>query len=269
MQAEPPEVNSVLAAKSFDLEFGELWNRSVLNRKERRWITITSLACLGDEVGIRAHMYGALKSGDISIDELQEGIFHIALYRGFPLARLTERAMWDVANELGLAPSGELDLSAIDWPSESDRLDVGETKFLSVMGSRAGRSSGDFKHVYSHYGVLQTVFAELWPRGVLTQRERRLITLACVGLSVAPLPVTMHCWVAMESGDLSYKEMGEFNLHFCFYAGWPCASQMSTATDQAFIDLEQRATQDTLRHDVEMAHRAVGPDYSLDGYRKE
>jgi len=268
MQVEPPEVRTVVEAKSLDLEFAELWNRPVLSRLDRRWITLASLVCLGDETSLRAHLYGALKSGDISLDELEEGMFHCALYRGFPLASFGQRALSDVAEELNLTPSDQLDLEPVDWASESDRLDTGEEKFLSVMASRAGRSPGDFKHVYSHYGVLQTVFAELWPRPVLNQRIQRLITLACVGLSVAPLPVTMHCRVAMETGDLSYQEMGEFTLHFCFYAGWPCASQMSTATDQAFIELEQLAANDQMRRDVAAAHSAVGPDYSLDGYRK-
>jgi 4-carboxymuconolactone decarboxylase len=262
MQTSPPPVRSVLGAKSLDLEFAELWNRSILSRKERRWITLASLSCLSDEVTTRAHVYGALKSGDISLAEMQEGIFHCALYRGFPRAWFVERAMWEVADELGLAPDDSLDLQAVDWPSESARLDVGETKFLSVMASRATRGQG----AYTHNGVLQTVFAELWPRGVLTQRERRLITLACVGLSVAPLPVTMHCRVAMETGDLSFAEMEEFNLHFCFYAGWPCASQMTTATAIAIAQLQQETRQDQLRQDISAAHQSVGPDYSSLGY---
>jgi 4-carboxymuconolactone decarboxylase len=264
MRVEPPVVGSVLSAKMLDLEFAELWNRSVLNRTERRWITIASLACLSDEVGVRAHVYGALASGDISLEALQEGIFHCALYRGFPRAWFVERAMLDVAAELGLSPDDSLDLDAIGWPSEDARLDVGETKYLSVMASRATRGAGP----YQHNGVLQTVFAELWPRGVLTQRERRLITLACVGLSVAPLPVKMHCRVAMETGDLSFEEMGEFILHFAFYAGWPCASQMSISTSEAIQQLRQDTRNDQLRRDIEAAHRAVGPDYSVDGYRE-
>ena len=44
MQTEPPEVRSVLTAKMLDLEFAELWNRELLTRKERRWITLACLA---------------------------------------------------------------------------------------------------------------------------------------------------------------------------------------------------------------------------------
>jgi 4-carboxymuconolactone decarboxylase len=172
--------------------------------------------------------------------------------------------MWDVARELGLSPSGTVDLEAIEWQNEDQRLGVGETKFLSVMAFRATRGAGP----YTHNGVLQTVFAELWPRGVLTQRERRLITLACVGLSVAAIPVTSHCRAAMETGDLSFDEMGEFILHFAFYAGWPCVSQMSTATGDAIGQLRRETTNDQLRLDVAAAHRAVGPGYSLSGYRQ-
>ena len=181
-------------------------------------------------------MYGALKSGDISLEELQEGIFHLALYRGMPRAWFLERAMWDVADELGMEPDTDaLDLEAIDWASESDRLDVGEQKYLSVMAGRVTRGAG----AYPHQGVIQTVFAELWPRGVITQRERRLITLACVGLSYAPLPITMHCQVAMETGDVSFRELEEVNLHMAFYAGWPCTSSMTAATSVALQTLQE------------------------------
>ncbi len=266
MQAEPPAVRSVLTAKMLDLEFAELWNRELLNRKERRWLTLACLASQSDEILTRAHVYGALKSGDISLEELQEGIFHTALYRGFPRAWFLERAMWDVADELGMQPDEDaLDLEAIDWASESDRLDVGEQKYLSVMAGRVRRGAG----AYPHQGVLQTVFAELWPRGVITQRERRLITLACVGLSYAPTPITMHTQVAMETGDLTYRELEEVNLHMAFYAGWPCTSSMTTATAVALQALKAQDSAAELRRDIQAAHEAVGPDYSVLGYRVE
>jgi 4-carboxymuconolactone decarboxylase len=265
LQCDPPLVESLLTAKMLDLEFAELWNRGALSRKERRWITIASLACLGDEPGTRSHVYGALKSEDISVEELQEASFHCSLYRGFPRAWLLERAIWDVAGELGLSSHGSVDLEPVAWQSENDRLSVGETKFLSVMAFPGPPRNLD---PYTHNGVLETVFAELWPRGVLTQRERRLITLACVGLSVAAIPVNSHTRAAMESGDLSFLEMGEFILHFAFYAGWPCASQMSNAVGEAIGQLLQETQKDQNRRDFEVANRAVGPKYSLEGYRQ-
>ena len=266
MQTEPPEVRSVLTAKMLDLEFAELWNRELLTRKERRWITLACLAAQSDEILTRAHVYGALKSGDISLEELQEGIFHLALYRGC-LGRGSSSGRcgtWPTSS--AWSPTTDaLDLEAIDWASESDRLDVGEQKYLSVMAGRVTRGAG----AYPHQGVIQTVFAELWPRGVITQRERRLITLACVGLSYAPLPITMHCQVAMETGDVSFRELEELNLHMAFYAGWPCTSSMTAATSVALQTLKAQDTAAELRRDIQAAHEAVGPDYSVLGYRVE
>lgn len=84
--------------------FGEMWSRPGLDVKTRRWIT---LACVGaaDAVGpIRSHVYAALKSGDITLDEMREFILHFAVYLGWPKASMlqaTTDEMWTRVQDEG------------------------------------------------------------------------------------------------------------------------------------------------------------------------
>jgi 4-carboxymuconolactone decarboxylase len=63
--------------------FGDMWKRPGLTRRDRRWI----LACVGldDTVGpIQSHVYSAMKSGDISFDEMREMVLQFAAHSGWP-----------------------------------------------------------------------------------------------------------------------------------------------------------------------------------------
>jgi 4-carboxymuconolactone decarboxylase len=82
--------------------------------------------------------------------------------------------------------------------------------------------------------VLDSVFAELWTRGVLTRRERRLITLTCLGACGNQATLDAHLYAALRVGDLSLSELREFVHHFAFYAGFPSAAAIETALDRAW-----------------------------------
>jgi 4-carboxymuconolactone decarboxylase len=80
---------------------------------------------------------------------------------------------------------------------------------------------------YIDVGVIGFVFGEMWRRGVLTPRDRRLITLSCLGSTDSGYPIETHVWAALNSGDLTFEEFDEFVLHFATQLGWPKASVLS------------------------------------------
>jgi 4-carboxymuconolactone decarboxylase len=108
---------------------------------------------------------------------------------------------------------------------DAERRARGEATYRAVMGNEPPPPSDP----YTAQGVLDTVFGELWTRPGLTRKERRLITLACVGASASPGAIDAHLRGALDSGDLTLAEMQEFILHFAFYAGWPRAASLETA----------------------------------------
>jgi len=77
---------------------------------------------------------------------------------------------------------------------------------------------------FAEQGVLGTVFAELWTRPGLPDRDRRWISISCVCVAGNTSAIRQHMEAALRSGDISSEEMKEFVLHFAFYAGWPLAA---------------------------------------------
>jgi 4-carboxymuconolactone decarboxylase len=64
--------------------FGEMWLRPGLGMRERRLITVACVAFQDAQYPIMSHVYAALKSGDLTVDEMDEVALHFAAYYGWP-----------------------------------------------------------------------------------------------------------------------------------------------------------------------------------------
>ena len=85
-QFPAPEPADGFLEATLDQVFGRVWSRPGLTRKERRWITLTSIAALGATDALEVHVRSALQSGDITPEEMKEFALHFAHYAGWPLA---------------------------------------------------------------------------------------------------------------------------------------------------------------------------------------
>jgi 4-carboxymuconolactone decarboxylase len=90
---EPPAGSPAFEASMLPHVFGEIWTRPGLTRKERRWISLTCAAAAGSLLPVEAHMRGALKSGDITLDELNEWVLQLAQYVGWPTAAMLDTTL--------------------------------------------------------------------------------------------------------------------------------------------------------------------------------
>ena len=91
---------------------------------------------------------------------------------------------------------------------------------------------------YLDKGVVDSVFGELWDRPGLSRRDRRWITLACVGAAAVDEPIQQHVYAALASGDVTRAEFEEFVLHFAYYHGWPRASALEMAYYKAIARID-------------------------------
>lgn len=66
--------------------FGEMWLRPGLGMKERRLVTVACVAFQDAPLPILSHVYAALKSRDVSFEEMDELALHFAAYYGWPKA---------------------------------------------------------------------------------------------------------------------------------------------------------------------------------------
>ena len=64
-----------------------------------------------------------------------------------------------------------------EWTNRDDRQADAKAQYEHIMTTPAPPAIGS----YIDAGVIGFVFGEMWRRGVLTPRDRRWLTLACVG----------------------------------------------------------------------------------------
>lgn len=126
------------------------------------------------------------------------------------------------------------------WADRDERQAAARAEYERIMTT----GSPDATSAYIDVGVIGFVFGEMWRRGVLTARDRRWITLACLGSTDSSYPIETHVWAALNSGDVNFEEFDEFVLHFATQLGWPKASVLSMHGSIAMTKLaEQRGEQ--------------------------
>jgi 4-carboxymuconolactone decarboxylase len=234
MAAEPPEAMS----PSDGFAFGTVWSSDGITRRERR---LAALVCVGwsqDEDLIGAHAYAAMKTGDLTVTELLEWVLHFAVYCGWPKASTVEGcigAQWDrLRHERGeeltplpALPASDANLGVTDW---DERLENGRDCFRDVNLIDAPRTDTP----YRNSGIVGFVFGHVWQRPALTVRERRFITVPCVLVENARIPIWSHVGTALESGDLSRDEMREVIATVAAHAGFAVAERGQREADAAW-----------------------------------
>jgi 4-carboxymuconolactone decarboxylase len=74
-----------LAELTVDHVFGSLWTRPGLDRRSRSLVTLGALIALRATEELKFHFPIALRNG-LTIEEIEEVVYHMAGYAGFPAA---------------------------------------------------------------------------------------------------------------------------------------------------------------------------------------
>lgn len=224
-----PDDSTPATTNLIDFVFGQVWQRPGLSRRDRRFVTLACVAAADAEASLRDHVYAALNSGDVTITEMQEAVLHFAVYSGWPKAsrfNMMVDEQWErIHRERGQAVPPPAPLLPLPTPSDPEqRLATGERAFRDVNCLPFVPTRDN---PYSGAGILNFVFGEMWLRPGLGMRERRLMTVACVGFQDAPYPILSHVYAALKSRDISFDEMDELALHFSAYYGCAKASTLN------------------------------------------
>ncbi|HTR48608.1 MAG TPA: EthD family reductase [Verrucomicrobiae bacterium] len=81
--------------------FGEVWTRSLLDRRTRSMLTMALLVALNRPNQLKGHVRGAIKNG-VTKDEIREVLLHSMIYAGVPAGVDSFNHATDVLKELGL-----------------------------------------------------------------------------------------------------------------------------------------------------------------------
>ncbi len=103
--------------------------------------------------------------------------------------------------------------------AKRNRLDVlGQHGLDSVLWSPQAREFlGDF-----HEFTVTTAYGDIWGRGTLSRRERRLITLTALIVNGYDEEFRLHVEAALDE-DLTVPEIREIIIHLAAYIGFPAA----------------------------------------------
>ena len=234
MMVNPPAGQDPLDAAERDNLFGVVWNRPGLSIRDRRIVSLVCTSAAVDVPAMDAHVYAALASGDLTVEQLNEFTLHFAVYCGWPRGSQLEmsvRTHWQrIDDERGepTPPFPQLGIEDLGIADPAQRINHGVACFEEI--NLIDAPSQDSPYFYA--GILNFVFGHLWQRPGLTRRERRLITIPCVGVSDAIGPIWSHVTSALGSGDVSYDEMQELIVHFSAYAGRPRAEVLQNVATQ-------------------------------------
>lgn len=238
MTVPAPEDPTPAATTMLDFVFGQVWQRPGLSRRDRWFVALPCVAAADAEEPLREHVYAALNSADVTIDEMREAVLHFAVYAGWPKASRFNMAVdeqWDrIHRDRGQTVPPPEPLLPLTTPSAPEaRLAVGEQSFRDV---NCVPYVPVRDNPYSGAGILNFVFGEMWLRPGLGMKERRLVTVTCVAFQDAPYPILSHVYAALKSRDVSFDEIDELALHFGAYYGWPKASHLN----QVIAEQKQR-----------------------------
>ncbi|MDG2005529.1 MAG: carboxymuconolactone decarboxylase family protein [Novosphingobium sp.] len=94
----PPPNNGVpyMEAGILNFIFGEMWCRSGLDERSRRWITLVAVADSRCEIPIKSHFHSAMTSGNCKPPELHEFVLQYALHAGWPRGSDVQGAVFEM-----------------------------------------------------------------------------------------------------------------------------------------------------------------------------
>lgn len=234
MMTDLPESETPFDMTAREYLFGTIWSRPGLGVRDRRIVSIVCASAAVDGAAMDAHVYAALASGDLTIEQMNEFVLHFAVYCGWPRAsqlEMTVRTQWQSIHDERGEPTPaypQLDVDDLGTADPAQRIAEGMKSFEEI--NLIGPPSQDSPYFYA--GILNYVFGHMWLRPGLGRRDRRMITIPCVGVSDAIGPIWSHVTSAMGSGDVSYDEMRELILHFSAYAGTTRANVLLDVAEQ-------------------------------------
>lgn len=81
--------------------------------------------------------------------------------------------------------------------------------------------------------MLEQLFAEVWTREQLSIRDRRLLTMGVIAALGEPAIWGIQVQAALANGELTAEQAREALVHLAQYAGYPRASGLLRATEEA------------------------------------
>ena len=138
-------------------------------------------------------------------------------------------------------------MTVSEWTNRDERQADARAEYERIMTSESPDPMG----AYIETGVIGFVFGEMWRRGVLTARDRRFITLSCVGAAGAITPDRDPRVGRAQQRRPHLRRVRRVRPLFGTQLGWPKASVLSMHGMMSAFRLAEERDQPLEQHDFE------------------
>lgn len=103
----------------------------------------------------------------------------------------------------------------------------GLERMEEVYGFEMTDGTGDFFAYTADH-----LFADIWNRPGLTDRDRRLLLIGMLAGSNQHDVLTIQIPAALAAGELDEQQLREIVILLCHYAGWPSGSRVNQIVEE-------------------------------------
>lgn len=103
---------------------------------------------------------------------------------------------------------------------------IGLEKMEQVYGFDMTDGAGDFFGITADH-----LFAEIWTRPGLSDRDRRLLLIGLLAGSGGHDVLTIQIPAAYAAGELDDEQLREIVIFLCHYAGWPNGARINSIVE--------------------------------------
>lgn len=151
--------------------YGDIYNDSTLDVKEREMISLTVLTANGTLTLLKSHIYSALNAG-LSADEITETLYQCTPYIGAAKALEAVGVANEVFNEKGIS------VQSASTTTDDSRWEAGKSAQAAIFGHSTG-SEYSGTRIATNY-LPDFCFGDFYTREVLSVQQREIITFCCL-----------------------------------------------------------------------------------------
>lgn len=118
-----------------------------------------------------------------------------------------------------------------DLPEQRRR---GLERMEEVYGFDMTDGQGDFFAITADH-----LFADIWNRPGLTDRDRRLLLIGALAATGAGDVLSIQVPAALQSGDLDSVALREIVIFLSHYVGWPAGARLNSQVEDAIAKAER------------------------------
>lgn len=174
-------------------------NLSALTQKQQLILPIAAFTASGDTAGLKDALTAGL-DGALTINEIKEILTQMYAYCGFPrsltalstfMNLLQEREKSGIKDKTGAVPR--------PLPENADRNKIGTDIQTGLVGKPVKGPLFEFAPAIDQF-LKEHLFCDIFYRGVLTEQERELATIAALAALPAEAQLASHLDISRNTG---------------------------------------------------------------------